>query len=86
MNDWFFDNLTPKQAEYVALLASGLSTLEISQRNFISHHTVRNTITKAKERVNSTSTANLIATAVSKQWIVPEDDEMPMVFVAADNE
>jgi DNA-binding CsgD family transcriptional regulator len=79
-NLWLQDNLTPKQTHYLALLASGLTTLQISQREHKSHHTVRNTIAKAKERVGASSTSNLVATAVSKGWIKAKDDEIPYEF------
>ncbi len=72
--------MTNKQIEYVSLIASGLTTLEIAQRQFVSHHTVRNTIAKAKERIGATSTANLVATSVTNKWIEPEDEERPIVY------
>lgn len=79
-NLWLQDDLTKKQKEYLALLASGLTTLEVSVREHKSHHTIRNTIAKAKERIGATSTQNLIATCVAKGWIVAEDSEIPYVF------
>ncbi len=81
MNDlWLIDNLTVKQRFYVAQLASGKSTLQIATDNYVSHHTVRNTITKAKERIGANSTANLIATAIEKEWINKTKDGPPMIF------
>lgn len=79
-NLWLKDNLTSKQKEYVSLLASGLTTLQISEKNFVSHHTVRNTIAKAKERIGASSTTNLIATSVSKGWIELVDDDIPCEY------
>lgn len=84
-NPWIQDNLTAKQEEYIAMLASGESTITISEKNFVSHHTVRNTITKAKERVGANSTYNLIAMAISKKWIRPKDtSEIPIEYVPND--
>ena len=80
-NLWLQDNLTAKQREYVSMLASGLTTIQIAQREHKSHHTIRNTISKAKERIGATSTANLIATAVVKGWIVREDNQIPTTFI-----
>jgi DNA-binding CsgD family transcriptional regulator len=76
------DDLTPKQRQYLAALACGKSTLEVAQDFVVSHHTVRNTITKAKERVGATSTANLIALSVDKGWIHRNGSESaPFYFV-----
>jgi DNA-binding CsgD family transcriptional regulator len=72
--------LTRKQLEYLSLLASGFTTLEIAQQCVVSHHTVRNTLTKAKERVKATSTTNLVALAVRKKWIVAITDNPPYMF------
>lgn len=69
MDSFYKNDLTNKQREYLAALASGHSTLEIAEQFVVSHHTVRNTITKAKERVGASSTANLIAVAVERGWI-----------------
>ena len=81
-NPWIQDNLTGKQAEYVAMLASGESTITIADKNFVSHHTVRNTITKAKERVGANSTYNLLAMAITKKWIVPfNSGEVPIKYL-----
>lgn len=83
MNDpWLKQDLTEKQKHYVSLLASGLSTLQISQREKRSHHTIRNTIAKAKERVGAISTGNLIAIAVSQGWIEGQDSSAPYTFIA----
>lgn len=67
------DDLTPKQAEYLALLASGLTAPEIAEKCFVSYNTVRNTLAKARERVGAKSTSHLIATAVHKGWIKEKD-------------
>jgi DNA-binding CsgD family transcriptional regulator len=83
-NLWLMDNLTKKQREYVSLLASGLTTIQIAQGEHKSHHTIRNTISKAKERIGAISTANLIATAVLEGWIVKEDNEKPYTFKSND--
>lgn len=80
-NPWLKDDLTPKQAEYVAYLASGKSTISIAEEHYVSHHTVRNTITKAKERVGANSTYNLIAMAIQRKWIVPNGRELPLEYV-----
>jgi DNA-binding CsgD family transcriptional regulator len=80
VNYWTQDNLTLKQREYIALLASGLSTLEIAAACFVSHHTVRNTIAKAKERIGAKSTANLVAVAVQKGWVLDVGDGPPYGF------
>lgn len=72
--------LTKKQLEYLSLLASGFTTLEIADQCFVSHHTVRNTLTKAKERVKATSTTNLVALAVKKKWIIAITDTPPYMF------
>jgi DNA-binding CsgD family transcriptional regulator len=78
----FRENLTPKQLEYVAALASGRNTFEIAAEKYVSHHTVRNTINKAKERVGATSTYNLVAIAVEKDWIIPDNGaESPVEFI-----
>jgi DNA-binding CsgD family transcriptional regulator len=83
-NYWIKDDLTRKQREYVSLIASGLTTIQISKREHKSHHTIRNTISKAKERIGATSTANLIATAVHRGWIKLADDEKPYTFISHD--
>jgi len=81
-NPWIQDNLTAKQEEYIAMLASGESTISISEKNFVSHHTVRNTITKAKERVGANSTYNLISMAITRKWIVPHDSsQLPIQYI-----
>lgn len=82
-NLWLQDSLTPKQLQYISEMASGLSTLDIANRNFVSKHTVRNTIRTAKDRIGAVSTVNLIATAISKGWIVPEDNEKPYAYKVA---
>lgn len=85
-NPWVKDDLTPKQQEYVAALASGLSTVDISRFYHVSHHTVRNTIAKAKERVGAISTNNLIAVAVDKGWVKKNGQDVPAIFTADGNE
>lgn len=81
MNDlYLLDNLTPKQKQYVSGLASGLTTLQIAKKYVVSHHTVRNTIAKAKDRVGALSTSNLIAIAVKKEWIIQEENDFPITF------
>lgn len=84
INPWVQDNITPKQAEYIADTASGKSTFVIANEKYVSQNTVRNTITAAKERVGASSTANLIAMAVSKGWIKPVSDEVPLVYEMAE--
>lgn len=84
MNSWQKDNLTDKQKEYVALTASGRSTLDIAEESIVSQHTVRNTLTAAKERVGASSTTNLIAMAVEKGWIIRSNEEIPHEY-APDN-
>jgi DNA-binding CsgD family transcriptional regulator len=74
------NNLTKKQKEYLAYLASGLSVKETAAFCNVSKHTVRNTITKAKERIGATSTSNLVATAVVKGWIELDDEARPFMF------
>ncbi len=78
----FEDNLTPKQTLYVSELASGKTTIETALDNFVSHHTVRNTIAKAKERVGARTTANLVAIALEKGWIYTVAEEPPYDFEA----
>lgn len=73
-------NLTKRQLLYISEIASGLSTINVAARNHVSRHTVRNTIRSAKDRIGATSTSNLIATTILKEWIVPLDNEMPLVF------
>lgn len=81
-NPWIQDNLTSKQELYIGMLASGESTISIAEKNFVSHHTVRNTVTKAKERVGANSTYNLIAMAITRKWIKPKDSsEIPIQYV-----
>jgi len=80
-NPWLKDNLTSRQIQYVALLASGKSTLEIAKELVVSHHTVRNTITKAKERIGANSTYNLVAVAIYKGWIRIDNHEPPLSFI-----
>jgi DNA-binding CsgD family transcriptional regulator len=82
-NPWLQDNLTPKQKEYVADLASGKDTLQISEEKYVSHHTVRNTLSAAKERVGASSTTNLIAMAIVKGWILISNDAPPYAFEPA---
>jgi DNA-binding CsgD family transcriptional regulator len=76
----FKNDLTDKQVIYLADLASGLTTLEVAKKQYVSHHTVRNTITKAKERVGAETTNNLVALSIFKKWIVPETLEPPYRF------
>ena len=68
------DNLTPAQKKYVSDLASGLSVKESAAIRFISPFTIRNTIASAKERVGARTTNNLIAMAISENWIVPNGE------------
>lgn len=75
--DEYKNNLTEKQRVYLAALACGKSTLQIADDFVVSHHTVRNTLTKAKERVGATSTANLIAIAVTEGWIHKNGSRKP---------
>ena len=82
---WIQDNLTKKQREYLAYIASGLSVGETAEFCNVSPHTVRNTITNAKERVGAVSTSNLIAAAVANEWIYLEDNTRPFMFFASDN-
>jgi len=74
-------SLTKKQAQYVSLVASGLTTEEIADDCLVSTHTVRNTIVKAKERVDASSTANLVATSVQEKWIIPLNETIPYEFI-----
>lgn len=82
-NPWIQDNLTPKQAEYVADTASGKSTFEIAEEKYVSQNTVRNTLVGAKERVGASSTTNLVAMAITKGWIkVVDPENIPLVYVS----
>lgn len=85
MNPWYRDDLTLKQKEYLALLASGLNTLEIADVCVVSHNTVRNTLVKAKERIGAESTGNLIAIAVDKGWIKKDTNEPPYRYNPSTN-
>lgn len=79
-NPWLKDNLTQKQALYVAELASGSSNPEIAEKIHVSEHTIRNTLVSAKERVGASSTANLIAMAISKGWIELTSNKIPYTY------
>lgn len=70
------NHLTNRQAFYVAELASGKNTLQIANDNYVSHHTVRNTLSKARERVGAYSSFHLVAMAIANGWIKakPESD------------
>lgn len=63
------NELTKKQTLYVSLLASGFSVKEIAEIIYVSPHTVRNTIAKAKERVNARNTNHLIAISIINRWV-----------------
>lgn len=71
---------TYKQLEYIAFLASGYSTKQAAQTLVVSHHTIRNTIVKAKERTNAVTTNNLIAMCVENGWLEKREDGPPMTF------
>jgi DNA-binding CsgD family transcriptional regulator len=79
-NPWHQDNLTNKQKEYLALIASGASTLQAAESCYVSEHTVRNTIVKAKERVGAKSTVNLVAMAIDNGWIKRNNKDIPHTF------
>lgn len=79
---WVKNNLTRRQREFVASLASGRNTDEIAEEFDVSQFTVRNTITNAKERVGATSTNNLIALAVSNGWVYQRNTSKPPYFFA----
>lgn len=85
-NPWIRDAVTPKQAEYIADTATGKSTFDIAKEKYVSQNTVRNTIVAAKERVGASSTNNLIAMAVSRGWIKPVDEEVPLSYEPANDE
>ncbi len=64
--------ITPKQVLYIQELASGKNAPQIAADNFVSTHTVRNTISNAKERVGAKSTFHLVSMAIINEWIHPE--------------
>jgi len=72
---------TPRQLEFLSLIASGLDTHGVADETGVSHNTVRNTIVAAKEKTDANSTANLIAYCVSNGWIWPVDQGIPAKFV-----
>jgi DNA-binding CsgD family transcriptional regulator len=74
--------LTPKQAFYVSQLASGKNTIQIASENYVSHHTVRNTISKAKDRVGAISTFHLVALSIQNEWILPLKKSEPLEFTS----
>jgi DNA-binding NarL/FixJ family response regulator len=71
---------TPRQLEFLSLIASGLDTQGVAKVSDVSHNTVRNTIVAAKEKTGASSTANLIAYCVAQGWIWPVDDGIPANF------
>jgi DNA-binding NarL/FixJ family response regulator len=72
---------TPRQLEFLSLIASGLDTHEVAETIGVSQNTVRNTIVAAKEKSEASSTANLIAYCVYKGWIWPKDEGIPAEFL-----
>lgn len=77
---------TKRQLEFIAMLASGLSTYEAAERAEVSQNTVRNTIVAAKNKSEAPSTANLIAYSVYKGWIWPTDEGVPAEFAVITEE
>lgn len=80
MNAWIRNDLTPAQKTYISDLASGFSVKESALARNVSKHTVRNTISQAKERVGAITTINLVAMAISKGWIEAVTHEPPFRF------
>ena len=62
-------NLTPREREITALLATGLDGREIADQLALSPETVRTHIRNAMERVGARTRAHLIAIAVREQLI-----------------
>lgn len=63
-------DLTKRQIDILARVASGQTADVIAADEYLSPHTVKNTLADAKARVGAPSTANLIALAVSDGTIV----------------
>jgi DNA-binding CsgD family transcriptional regulator len=61
--------LTPREAEIVALLADDLDTEQIAQRLTISRHTVRSHIEKMRLKYKKRSIAGIVAIALRRGWV-----------------
>ncbi len=78
---YYDKKLTPKQSLYIAEMASGKNTYQIAFDNNVSEHTVRNTLAKARDRVNSPSTTHVVAIAIVNGWVKPDLKSDPLEFV-----
>ena len=56
--------ITPRQAELIALYASGVDLRDIASRKFLSYSTVQSTLASAKDRVGARNLAHLAVLCV----------------------
>jgi DNA-binding CsgD family transcriptional regulator len=74
--------LTNRQAQIIALYASGYNAHAIGKREFLSVHTVRSHLSDIRERLGARSLCNAIALSVARGII--EYDPQITAFVAVD--
>ncbi|MFZ5972787.1 MAG: response regulator transcription factor [Bacteroidota bacterium] len=61
--------VTPREAEVLQLIASGMATQEVANKLFISHHTVETYRKKLLEKFEAKNTAELIKKASKVFWL-----------------
>ncbi|MDO8213858.1 helix-turn-helix transcriptional regulator [Conexibacter sp. CPCC 206217] len=69
--------LTPRQLEAVALTAAGLRHAEIAERLGVSIHQVRRLLRQGRERVDASTTRELVAWAMMRGIVGPETEARP---------
>lgn len=61
--------VTPEQKRLLLMLAAGGDTVAIAKRLGVAQSTVWRHIRELRERTNSATVAQLVATALRKRWI-----------------
>ncbi len=70
-------DLTEREVEILRLVCRGLSRKEISETLFLAENTVRNNINRILSKTGFESIAQLAIFAVSKGYIVPDQNDSP---------
>lgn len=69
------DPLTPRQIEFLACVANGMTMQEIAEKLFVSPYTVQTTLDAARERAGVRNLPQLVALCVAAGFLVYDDDE-----------
>ncbi len=67
---------TPRQLEAIALIARGMTYIEIGHEMGIGYWTVKDTLDDLRERVGARNTPHAIAVCVIHGWLVVVDGDL----------